>query len=270
MRRGVYPILGLERRRIDGTSANERKKTMKTILKIAGGAVLAAGLAVEPAMAAGLSANGQVVTNYVFRGITLSANRPAVQGGLDYDTGAGFTVGTWVSNVDFGDSSRFEMDVYGAYNFKLGGVNTSAGVYAYTYPYSGAAGPYTVVELTGAASYDFGFASWTGKANFSPWEPAVGFLDIRGAHPDSEYFLQTGVAVPVAPWLSLSGNIGTQGYGGAGTTNYAVWDLGATVTIDKYSLDLRYIDTSVHIPKAAYAAFATGPFFVATFKFVFP
>src|SRR2546429_6502737 len=36
------------------------------------------------------------------------------------------------------------------------------------------------------------------------------------------------------------------------------WDLGATITVDKYSLDLRYIDTSKHILPAIKAATISG------------
>ncbi len=66
-----------------------------------GGACLAL-LAASPAFAEGLTANGQFTTDYVPRGISQTATRPAVQGGLDYDTGIGITLGTWVSSLDFG------------------------------------------------------------------------------------------------------------------------------------------------------------------------
>ena len=118
------------------------------------------------------------------------------------------------------------------------------------------------------------------------WAPSVpnGYLTIRNQYnPDSSWYLTTGASVPVAPWLAFSGNVGYQGYSGkpAGTPDdsYTEWDIGATITIDKYSLDLRYIDTSRHIQPAIKAAtiaavgapaFDTGPFYVATFKFAFP
>ena len=66
---------------------------------------------------------------------------------------------------------------------------------------------------------------------------------------------------------------------GISDDSYTEWDIGATFTYDKYSLDLRYIDTSRHILPALKAAtisavgapaFDTGPFYVATFKFAFP
>ena len=45
-----------------------------------------------------LIANGQFATQYVLRVISQTAGRPAVQSGLDYDTGIGITLGSWVSS----------------------------------------------------------------------------------------------------------------------------------------------------------------------------
>ncbi len=254
---------------------------MKKTLKVLGGAaVLAATLGAEPAFAIdGLTANAQLTTNYVLRGITQSANKPALQGGLDYDTGVGITMGTWMSSLDFGDHTPLEWDLYAAYNFKVGPISASVGGIGYIYPDSGPLGSYDYFEFTGTLGADLGFGAWSAKFFGDPFDLPPGFFDIKGVHPNHEYFLQTGLTVPVANWLSLSGNIGTVLYDGAGTTNYAVWDLGATVTYDKYSLDLRYIDSSEHVPNAVLAstvaatgvhAFDTGPYFVATFKFAFP
>jgi len=41
----------------------------------------------------------------------------------------------------------------------------------------------------------------------------------------------------VASWFSI-GNAGYEGYPGTGATNYTEWELGVTMTYDKYALDL--------------------------------
>ena len=233
----------------------------------ASGACLAL-FAASPAFADGLTANGQFTTDYVLRGISQTATRPAVQGGLDYDTGVGLTIGTWVSSLDFGDDTNLEWDLYGAYNFMLGPMMASIGGIGYTYPHAGHFGPYDYFEFTGTLAYDFGFAAWSAKGYYSPSDLPTGFLDIKGVHPNKEYWLTTGVSVPVVSWLSISGNVGYEGYDGSATTDYTEWDIGITATYDKYALDLRYIDTSEH---AGFGPqFATGPFYVATFTFKFP
>jgi uncharacterized protein (TIGR02001 family) len=263
----------------------------KTLISLAllTAAALAGGIATANAQGApappSLTANAAITTNYVFRGITQSANRPAVQGGLDYAFGdSGFAVGTWVSSIDFGDHTPFEWDLYGNYNFTLGPVGASVGVYSYVYTWAGNFGPYTWTEIDASLSHDFGLFAWSAKGFWGPSVPN-GYLTIRQQYnPDSEFWLTTGVSIPVAPWLALSGNVGYQGYSGgkpAGVSDdsFTEWDLGATLTYDKYSLDLRYIDTSKHILPSIKAAtlvgvgvpaFDTGPFYVATFSFKFP
>jgi uncharacterized protein (TIGR02001 family) len=253
---------------------------MKKLPPILLGAVGLASATATPAFAIdGLTANGAVTTNYVFRGISQSAKRPAVQGGVDYALpGTGFAVGTWVSSVNFGDNTPMEWDIYANYNFMLGPVNLSVGGIGYVYPYSGNFGPYDVFELDVGVSHDFGFLSWTAKAFWAPGLPA-GYLTIRnGYNPDSEYYLTTNVTVPVAPWISFSGNLSYEGYSGGqpvGISNdsYVEYDVGVTFTYDKYSLDLRYLDTSKHAGPGITSFgpyFNTGPFYVATFSFKFP
>ena len=60
----------------------------------------------------GYSGNLSLVSNYIFRGKTLSDDKPAVQGGIDYDSVKGFYVGTWASSGD--KNVPLEIDVYGA------------------------------------------------------------------------------------------------------------------------------------------------------------
>jgi uncharacterized protein (TIGR02001 family) len=252
---------------------------MKMILRIAASVwgAAAASTWASPALATeGLTANGAITTDYIFRGITQSAKRPALQAGLDYSIpDSNFAAGTWVSSINFGDDTNLEWDIFANYKFSLGALGASAGVVGYVYPYSGNGGPYDFAELTAGTDYDFGIFAWSAKAFWAPALPRS-FVTLRnGYHPHSEYFLTTGVSVPVDPWLALSGNFGFQhfSHGPTGIPNdaYMVWDIGATVTVDKYSLDLRYTDTDKHT-FASYLdrQFATGPFYVATLSFKFP
>lgn len=73
-----------------------------------GASVLAGGLAAPAPALAELSANIGVTSNYVWRGATQTGNRPAVQGGVDWEGDSGLYIGTWVSNVDFGNIIDFE------------------------------------------------------------------------------------------------------------------------------------------------------------------
>jgi uncharacterized protein (TIGR02001 family) len=73
-----------------------------------------------------LTANVGLFSEYIFRGITQTAEDPAVQGGFDYGHASGFYAGTWASNVswlrDFGtySSSSLEWDFYGGFKKNFG------------------------------------------------------------------------------------------------------------------------------------------------------
>ena len=88
------------------------------------GALLAAPLTLiaddegNPPPEHSVSANIGVVSNYVWRGITQTDDKPAVQGGVDYSHSSGFYAGTWLSNVDFNldeDNPSAEVDLYLGY-----------------------------------------------------------------------------------------------------------------------------------------------------------
>jgi len=76
-------------------------------------------LADEPASPHTLTANVGVVSDYVFRGISQSQHRPALQGGVDYAHASGAYVGLWASQVSWTDrpdwtyqkDNRVEVDL---------------------------------------------------------------------------------------------------------------------------------------------------------------
>lgn len=85
---------------------------------------------------AAVTANVAVASDYIFRGISNSGHRPALQGGLDYLGDTGLYAGTWLSNVDFNDGkqARYEMDLYAGHAGSLGAYTWDAGILAFSYP----------------------------------------------------------------------------------------------------------------------------------------
>ena len=109
------------------------------------------------ASAAEISGNVTMATDYVFRGVSQTSEKGAIQGGFDVDFGNGFYAGTWASNVDFGSEVTTEMDFYGGYAFDAAeGVGVDLGVVHFIYPGDEAALNYT--ELVASVSVsDFSF-----------------------------------------------------------------------------------------------------------------
>lgn len=82
----------------------------------------------------GVSANMAITSNYIFRGMTLSNNSPAIQGGVDLEY-KGLYVGVWGSNVELGDTKNsLEADFYGGYKSELAGIGFDIGAIEYSYP----------------------------------------------------------------------------------------------------------------------------------------
>jgi uncharacterized protein (TIGR02001 family) len=85
--------------------------------------------------------NAGAFSQYVFRGLTQTNRRLALQGGADYSSRTGLYAGTWLSNISwFSDSnpdvrSPIEWDLYAGYRRLLDyGVGVDVGVQRYAYP----------------------------------------------------------------------------------------------------------------------------------------
>jgi len=109
----------------------------KIVLSLVATAVVSTGVMAEgfDVKDVEVSANVAMTSNYIWRGMTQSANSSAVQGGFDlaYDN---FYAGTWGSNVDFGatDNSSMEMDFYAGYANTFYDVDYDLGYIQYAYP----------------------------------------------------------------------------------------------------------------------------------------
>jgi len=110
-----------------------------------------------------VEANMTLATDYVWRGVSQTDENPAIQGGLDFSADNGFYLGTWGSNVDFGDVENLELDVYAGWATELAsGLGIDLG--AIRYLYFDNAGDVDFTEIyaglshsgfSGKASYDF-------------------------------------------------------------------------------------------------------------------
>jgi len=79
------------------------------------------------------SANGQLSSEYIFRGQTQTLGDPAVSGGFDVGYKGAF-VGMWASEVDFGDGlANLEVDLYAGYGYEWKDFSASYTYVDYNY-----------------------------------------------------------------------------------------------------------------------------------------
>ena len=74
-----------------------------------------------------------VSSDYMWRGMSQTDGKPALNIGAWQDVGKGFYVGAWASNVDFNDDTKIEYDLYGGYAFSKGDFNLDVGYMSYRY-----------------------------------------------------------------------------------------------------------------------------------------
>lgn len=104
-----------------------------------------------PASPHTFTANVGLFSQYIFRGLTQTDRKPALQGGFDYSHESGIYVGTWASNISwlkenfstpgnttgqYKSGGRIEWDFYGGYkgNFGKTDFTYDIGLLYYYYP----------------------------------------------------------------------------------------------------------------------------------------
>ncbi len=115
---------------------------MNTALKLtvcATVAAMTAALAAPPALAqsgpVSVEGNVALVSDYRFRGVTLSDKSIALQGGLDLGLDNGLYAGLWGSSIEPVGSSELELDLYAGYSGETaGGLGFDVGALVYTFP----------------------------------------------------------------------------------------------------------------------------------------
>lgn len=179
-----------------------------------------------------------ITSDYVFRGFSQTDGDPAVEGGFSWDSGAGFYVGTWASNVNFndGDEASIEIDVYGGYAGEINNFTYDFGLVYYWYPGASGALDYEFWEAYGSVGYDFGPAALSLGVAYTP--------DNFGGTDDGIYF-QSGISVPLTDQFSIDANLNYYDVDPAFGPDYFDWNIGATLSLEWFDADVRYFDTDI-------------------------
>jgi uncharacterized protein (TIGR02001 family) len=198
-----------------------------------------------------IEGNAVLTTDYVFRGITNSAEKPAVQPEFDL-TYKIFYAGIWGSNVDFGagpngqDLASIEVDYWVGITPTLGKWTFDIGAFYYTYP--GAFDPdgeFDYVEiLTGVSRSVFDDKLELKLENY--WSPQ--YFGETGTNNVLEFsyawtFNKVWYFTP-----KVGGNLGHQwGDLSKGGFDYTYWSVALTLGFNKkppLELEIRYWDTA--------------------------
>lgn len=199
----------------------------------------APALAQEPAEEAAddgafdITVTGTVVSDYRFRGVSLSDRDPAAQGSVDI-TIRGFYAGVWVSSISRFADTHVEADLYAGYAGTAGPIEYEVGAIAYLYP--GGDGTGNVYEATGSLAYTLGPATAKLKVNYAP--------DQENLAGDNLYLSAEGrVGIPGTPF-TIVGQFGRERGSFYGRKHD--WSFGAEFTRGPFTASLAYVDTDLN------------------------
>ncbi len=216
-----------------------------------------------PASPFTITGSAAIVSQYRFRGLAQSDNKPVAQASFTLAHSSGFYISTWGSSAsagsedvffggEFGDDEHIgspiniggtEIDVYGGWTHAIGksGVTFDGGLYGYIYPGATAGNYY---EIYGSLTKTFGPATAKVGVNFAPAQHVFNF-NFTSPHRSNTYIYgELGAGIPNTP-ISLHSHLGHTGGGFDYGKQYLDWVVGATVKWKALAFDVSWVGTNL-------------------------
>lgn len=195
----------------------------------------------EPAFKISGSVTG--VSQYRFRGISLSDEKIALQGTINVNHESGFYAGVWGSSLDgWGElgGSNLELDIYGGWKGEVAkGVTLDAGLLYYAYPGS-KGGDFEFFEPYAKVSGSIGPVTATVGAAYA-WDQ-----DALADHSNFYVFNDNSLPIKGTP-ITLTTHIGHSSGDSAlaAGDDYLDWGVGATAAWKNLTFGVSYVDTNI-------------------------
>lgn len=231
----------------DIRSMGERRRGARATLA----ALFCGCMAAASGAQAGTTGSLALTSDYVFRGVSQTDGKPALQGGIEYAAEGGFYAGAWGSNISWLSdlsstaapiSSSLELDVYGGYRGKFSdAVSYDVGLLYYAYPgdfpagFNSADTAEVYAGLTVAASEKLSLGAKYSHAVTD----LFGYTDSSGSG-----YLDLNATLALDGGWSVAAHAGKQWIDGNGDFEYADWKLGVTKAFDNgFSVAAAWTDT---------------------------
>ena len=198
-------------------------------------------LALAPALAAHAEVTATVTgtTDYVWRGVSQTDEKPALQLGVEYEHESGLYAGTWGSNVDFdedvSDPAHFEIDLYAGWRGETeGGLGWDIGVLRYLYP---------------DTTEDFDYNGLVVSATYGIFTFEVDYSNDVFASGENGFYYNLGVSHEIPDLFTVAASVGYSDFdkevnGEGAPDSYVDWRIGISRSLWDFDLDLSYYDTS--------------------------
>lgn len=205
---------------------------------------------VIPASEHTVTANVGLFSDYLYRGISQTGTKPAIQGGFDYAHSSGLYAGVWGSNISWlsdagaASSASLELDTYfGFKNSFATDFSYDVGFLRYNYPgtYVAAATKADTNEVYGALGYKWITAKYSyslGNTFGTASSRGTNYLDLS-----ANYTLE-GAGVTLGAHYGKQTFKGPNAGVGIASLTYSDYKLSAAKDFSGYVLGLAYSKTN--------------------------
>ena len=210
--------------------------------------VIAAVLLMASATVANAEISGTVtaVSDYDFRGMSLSSTDPALQGSIDWASEGGFYAGAWASNIDYGPGydGSIELDLYAGFAGETeAGLGWDVGLVWYMYPDSD--GSASKAEIKDYPEIYFGLTY--NVFEFKQWYSN----DLSGSDEDG-FYTEANASFELPANFGLNLHLGYN-YGdafdsplpGFDDSEYLDYSIGVAYTLGNFDLELKWVDNNM-------------------------
>ena len=197
-----------------------------------------------PASPITITGNVALVSQYRLRGVSLSDEKPALQGTITAIHDSGFYAGTFASSLSgYGSvgGANLELDAFAGYATQVGKVTLDAGVFWYLYPGTDRT---DFVEIYGSVSAPVGPVSAKLGAYYAPERDSA----VLGNGDNLYLYLDGNSKIPSTP-VTLKAHVGRSAGKGtylSGPDGTIIdWMVGADGAIHGLTLGVSYVDTDI-------------------------
>ena len=230
--------------------------------------------------------NVGLYSQYIFRVLTQTNRKPALQGGVDLTHSSGFYLGAWASNISwltdksgvtpnasspsyYTSGGSLEIDLYGGYRHTFEGIGSGLGIdigaLQYWYPGKLDSANYAdanTTELYGALSYGWLQAKYSQVVSDEAW--GYGKVGTSGNKADGTYYAELNATIPVGELIggdvlkgvTVLAHYARQDFDGTANevASYNDWKLGLQKSFDSgVNVGAYYTDTNAKTSSWTYA-----------------
>lgn len=185
-----------------------------------------------------IAGNIAIVSDYVFRGVSLSDNDFALQGGFNLSAPHKINAGIWASSIETLGGSELEVDLFASKTVQLGKTEVLVGGTGYIYP--------------GSTGLNYGEGLLTASRNVGPVDVTIGGLyawQQRGLSGRDNFYGFVNAAAPLGELheipFTLAASFGQEsGFFDLGQRKFD-WSLKLTASKFGFDISVGYTDTNI-------------------------